>query len=422
MHGRPEASILSDGLTRAACRDRFMTVISTTASGAKSESLAELLSSFDYQPIGRVVFARGALARCGELVRELGGSRVLLVTDPGLEAAGHPQRATGFLREAGLDVFVFDGVEENPETSHVENGVEFARRNRIDFLVAIGGGSSMDVAKGINFVLTNGGTMSDYKGYGRAAKPMLPSIGVPTTAGTGSEAQSYALIADASSHLKMACGDRKAVFRVSILDPELTVSQPPAVTAITGIDALTHAVESYVCSKRSPLSQMFALTAWRYLEPNFERVLESPYDLTARGAMQIGAHFAGLAIEASMLGASHACANPLTAHYGLTHGIAVGVMLPHVIRYNALTVGHLYSDLAHHAGLNNGEPPAEVLAKRFQSFLRRAELPTSLQQCGVSRSILPILAEEAGQQWTGRFNPRPVNDAELLRLYEAAWT
>jgi alcohol dehydrogenase len=398
-----------------------MTAMSRTAGDAVSPSSADLLSPFDHQPLGRIVFGCGTLARCGELVRELGGTRVLLVTDPGLEAAGHPQNAQRFMREAGLGVFVFDGVEENPETLHVAKAVELAKKHAIDFIVAVGGGSSMDVAKGVNFILTNGGTMSDYRGFGRATKPMLPSIGIPTTAGTGSEAQSYALIADTSSHLKMACGDRKAAFRVSILDPELTTSQPPAVTAVTGIDALTHAVESYVCSRRSAVSQAYSLAAWRHLEPNLERVLDAPYDLAARGAMQLGAHLAGMAIEAAMLGACHACANPLTAHYGITHGIAVGVMLPHVVRFNALAVAPLYSDLVLHSGPRNGELPAETLAKRFQTWLRRAELPTTLSQCGVSRSILPVLAEEASQQWTGKFNPRPVGELELLRIYESAW-
>src|SRR5262245_34102475 len=182
------------------------------------------LPAFDYQPLGRVIFEAGGLARLGELARGMGATRVLLVTDPGLEAAGHPQRAIDYLRQSGLNVFVFDGVEENPETKHVEAGVDAAKANQVDFLVAVGGGSSMDCAKGINFVYTNGGQIADYRGHGKAARPMLPSIGVPTTAGTGSEAQSYALIADASSHMKMACGDRKAAFKVSILDPELTLS------------------------------------------------------------------------------------------------------------------------------------------------------------------------------------------------------
>src|SRR3954451_16061356 len=217
---------------------------------------------FDYQPLGRVVFGPGSLNRLGELARDLGGTRVLLVTDPGLEGAGHPQRAEASLRAAGLAVAVFDDVQENPTGRHVEAGFAAASGHRADLLVAVGGGSDMDVAKGTNFVFTNGGTIADYQGFGKATKPMLPSIGVPTTAGTGSEAQSYALIADESSHLKMACGDRKATFRVAVLDPEVTLTQPRAVTAVTGIDSVPHALETYVPARRNPLAQMFARHAW----------------------------------------------------------------------------------------------------------------------------------------------------------------
>ncbi len=394
----------------------------TSMSSARTGMPSTALPAVDFHPLTRVVFGAGSLTRLGELTRELGGTRVLVVTDPGLEAAGHPQRALESLRGAGLEPFLFDGVEENPTTRHVEVGLARARAQRIDFLVAVGGGSSMDCAKGINFLLTNGGSMSDYEGFGKATRPMLPAIGVPTTAGTGSEAQSYALIADEQSHMKMACGDRKAAFRIALLDPEVTVSQPMKVTAITGIDALAHAVEAYVCTKRNPLSQMFAREAWRLLEPNLETALRDPGNLEARSALQLGAHFAGVAIENSMLGACHACANPLTAHYGLTHGVAIGIVLPHVIRFNAAVVGRLYGDLAHEAGLVNGDRAvaAETLARRIAELMRAASLPTSLSACGVSAGILPVLAEEAAQQWTGRFNPRPVTENELLQLYEAA--
>jgi alcohol dehydrogenase len=390
---------------------------------ARSSKAAPPLPLFDYHPLTRVVFGPGSLARLGELARELGAHRTLLVTDPGLEAAGHPQRALKSLTDAGLEPVLFDGVEENPTSRHVEFGVDVARRERIDFLVAVGGGSSMDTAKGINFLLTGGGKMSDYKGFGKASRPMLPSIGVPTTAGTGSEAQSFALIADEKTHIKMACGDRKAAFRVSILDPEVTVSQPRSVTAVTGIDALSHALESFVTTRRNPLSQAFAREAWRALARNFETVLRRPDDLEARGAMQMGAHFAGAAIEASMLGACHACANPLTAHYGLTHGIAIGILLPHVIRFNNSVVGALYADLAHDVGLINGDSLAagEALARRVTDFMHVAELPTRLSECGISDGILPVLAEEASQQWTGRYNPRPVSESDLLHLYKAAY-
>jgi alcohol dehydrogenase len=368
-----------------------------------------------------VIFEPGALGRLGELARSLGGTRVLLVTDPGLEHAGHPQRAEESIRTAGLSVFTFDGVKENPTEREVAAGTAFAREHRIDLIVAVGGGSSMDCAKGINFILTNGGRMADYTGFGKATKPMLPSIGVPTTSGTGSEAQSYALITDESSHMKMACGDRKAAFRIAVLDPEVTVSQPRTVTAVTGIDAIAHAVEAFVCTRRNPVSITWALSAWRHLEPNFERALDVPDDLAARSAMLLGAHFAGSAIENAMLGVCHSCANPLTAHYGITHGTAIGLMLPHVIRYNAPAAGHLYAELVGECGRANGEPAGEILARRVADLIHVAGLPTSLRECGVSESILPLLAEEACQQWTARFNPRPVTEADVQHIYQAAW-
>ncbi len=399
------------------------TSLPSHAGSVSASGIVETLPAFEYHPLTRLIVGPGTLSRLGELARELGGSRVLLVTDAGLKAAGHPQRALRSLHDANLEAFVFDGVEENPTTKQVQLGLDLARAKRIDLLVAVGGGSSMDCAKGINFLYTNGGRMIDYKGHGKATKPMLPSIGVPTTSGTGSEAQSFALIADERTHMKMACGDHKAAFRVSILDPDLTESQPHGVAAVTGIDALTHAVEAYVCTRRNPLSQMYAREAWRLLEGNIETVLRKPSDAEARSAMQMGSHFAGVAIENAMLGAAHACANPLTAHYGLTHGIAVGILLPHVIRFNAEVVGPLYGDLAHDVGLINGDSnvAGEVLARRMRSFLEIAGLPTTLSACGVSRGILHLLAEEAAQQWTSKFNPRPVGEVELLSLFEAAW-
>ncbi len=312
-------------------------------------------------------------------------------------------------------------MKENPTEREVNAGVVAARTHHVDCIVAVGGGSSMDCAKGINFLLTNGGRMADYKGHGKATKPMLPSVGVPTTAGTGSEAQSYALITDERTHLKMACGDKKAAFRVAILDPELTLSQPRAVTAVTGIDAVAHAVESFVCTKRNPISPMCSLAAWRHLEPNFEAVLRHPDDLAARSAMQLGSHLAGMAIENAMLGVCHSCANPLTAHYGITHGVAIGVMLPHVIRFNAPAVGHLYAELLADRAPPHGVRAADALAARVEHLTAAAGLPHSLKECGVSDTILHLLAEEANQQWTARFNPRPVTEADIHKLYQAAW-
>ena len=300
----------------------------------------ERLKQFDFQPRTRVIFGAGAINRLGEVARELNFKRTLLVADHGMVASGHVDEAVGPLEKAGIEVIRFHDFEVNPDTRMVEAGTALVTPMEIDSIIGLGGGSSMDCAKGINFLLTNGGHMADYRGYGKATKPMLPMIAIPTTAGTGSEGQTYALISDADTHVKMACGDPKAAFRVALLDPALTLSQPRSITATSGFDAIAHAVETYVTTKRNPLSQLFSREAWRLLEPNYERVLSEPDNLEARGAMQLGAFYAGLAIENSMLGATHACANPLTARYGTAHGAAIAMLLPSVVRWNELVAGH----------------------------------------------------------------------------------
>jgi alcohol dehydrogenase len=286
--------------------------------------------------------------------------------------------------------------------------------------VGLGGGSSLDTAKGIAFLLGNGGDMRDYWGYGKAKNPLPPMIGIPTTAGTGSEAQSYALISDPATHVKMACGDPGAAFRVAILDPELTATQPTQVAAVAGYDALSHAVESFVSTKRTPFSQVFAREAFRLLESSFERVLVAPASVEVRGSMLLGAHFAGVAIEASMLGATHACANPLTARHGTPHGIAIGLLLPHVVRWNGAAARDGYAELAAMAGLDRHGDPAVALAARLEEMAVRAGLPRRLRSVGVDDGELPALAAEAAQQWTGRFNPRPFDAAGAHELYRAA--
>lgn len=365
-----------------------------------------------------VEFGAGALERLGPLAQRLGGRRALLVTDPGIRAAGHVERAVESLRGERIEVTVFDGVEENPTTKHVEAGAQCARDTGADLLVGLGGGSAMDCAKGINFVVTNGGPLENYWGANLATRPMLPSIGVPTTAGTGSESQSYALIEQENTRRKMACGDDKARFRAIILDPDLTASLPRRVAATSGMDAISHAVESFVTTRRNPLSTLFAREAWRLLSDNLERVLGQPGDAEARGAMLLGAHLAGMAIECSMLGAAHACANPLTARHGITHGSAVLLLLPHVVRFNEAAVGALYDELSGGDGGGGGRPP---LHERLQALRAVAGLPERLRDCAVPRDSLPALAREAAEQWTARFNPRPVGKPELLELYEAAW-
>ena len=369
------------------------------------------MQSFDFQSSTRVVFGENALDQLGDLTKELGGAKVLLVTDPGIIRSGIVDRPIYSLKAVGLDAFVFDGVAENPTNRHVAEGVQFAKDHEgIDLLIGLGGGSAMDCAKGINFILTNGGQMEDYWGVDKATKPMLPSIGIPTTAGTGSEAQSFALISQEDTHQKMACGDKKARFRTVILDPVVTRTTPKGVTAATGIDAISHAVESYVCTRRNPISQMFAKEAWRLMEKSFEVVVRDPENIEARSRMLLGAHLAGAAIENSMLGATHACANPLTARYNITHGIAVGLMLPSVIQFNSQAVSTLYQELY-----------PSPLHERVSELKAGARLPERLRDFEIQREDLPQLAEAASKEWTGKFNPRPVRKVELLELYEETY-
>jgi len=379
-------------------------------------SALSLLAAFDYQPRTRVVFGEGALARVGDLAKEIGASRALVVTDKGIAAAGHPLRAAGFLEAAGLSVSIFDEVRENPSTLDVERCVECARQAGIDLIIGLGGGSSMDTAKGANFILTNGGRIQDYWGVGKATKAMLPLIAIPTTAGTGSECQSFALISDEQTHQKMACGDTKAAARVAILDPLLTISQPVRVSACTGIDALAHALETAVSKRRSVHSAIYSREAFRLCVGGLERVLNDPNDLEARGMMQLGAAFAGTAIENSMLGAAHAAANPLTAHFGVPHGQAVGLMLPAVVAFNARDpLAHeRYMELSSTVDLG----PLDEFLQELEVILDAAKMREGLSKFGIDPKTFPELSREAAQQWTAGFNPRAIAAEDFAQLYE----
>jgi alcohol dehydrogenase len=380
------------------------------------------MNLFDYQPQTRVVFGAGTIKRLGELARELNFRKTLLVADRGLVASGHVAEALTPLREAGIEVVEFHDFDVNPNTEMIEAGRDFAAPLNIESIIALGGGSSLDCAKGINLLLTNGGRMRDYHGYGKATRPLLPMIGIPTTAGTGSEAQTYALISDAQTHVKLACGDRQAAFRIALLDPALTVSQPPDITATSGFDAIAHAVETFVTKSRNALSEAFSREAWRLLEANYERVLTQPNDLEARGAMQLGAYFAGTAIENSMLGATHACANPLTAHYGTAHGASIAMLLPSVVRWNAPVAAERYAELLRLSTANTKvEDSTESLARRLEELAAAGGLRQSLGEAGVPLSDLSMLAEEAAEQWTGQFNPRPFDLTGALEVYQCAF-
>jgi alcohol dehydrogenase len=386
------------------------------------------MEAFDFQHRTRVVFGAGKVRELGRLASDLGCKRALIVSDPGVVSAGHFATGMQSVLHAGLSVESFHELHENPTTIDIERGLVVAQEYKPDLIIGLGGGSSMDCAKGINFLYSCGGKVQDYWGVGKATAPMLPMIAVPTTAGTGSEAQSFALITDAVTKVKMACGDPKAAFRIALLDPELTLTQPMRVACLTGLDAISHAIETYVTKRRSELSLCYSREAWRLLSYGLPHVFHNGNDLSARGKMQLGAFFAGLAIETSMLGAAHALANPLTSRYGTVHGQAVALMLPHVIRFNGDSVASWYDELwqiteckeiASECG-NATESDARI-AEIVRQLTIQAGLATRLRDLNVTQDVLGQLAKDATKQWTAQFNPREITEEVAAKLYEAAW-
>ena len=375
------------------------------------------MTSFDFRPRTRVVFEEGGFKRLGEIARELGGTRCLLVADPGMVEEGYASEALRSLKARRMKVEVFHDFAANPTSAMVEAGAEVGRafaadRGAPNLIVALGGGSSLDCAKGINFVLSNGGSIRDYWGYGKAKQPMLPMIAVPTTAGTGSEAQSYATITESGSGTKMACGDAKAAFLVALLDPKLTLSQPQELTAAAGYDVLAHALETLVTTRRTELSECFSRSSWRLINDGLERVLADPNDLDARGEVLLGAHFGGLAIENSNLGAAHALAYAITGNFGTPHGVAIALVLRHVVAWNArnTAVEARYEELFR-----------ADLFDRLRRLQEVAGLPASLRDAGIGEESLGRIAEDASAQWVAKFNPRPLDSDNALEILQEAF-
>lgn len=371
--------------------------------------------AFASRPAPRLIFGPGKLRELPEVVRGLGGNAVFVVSDPGIARAGHLDTALRLLAEAGLPAAAFANSRENPTESDAAACRDAARAHRFDCIVAIGGGSSLDTAKAGNFLLTNGGAMRDYHGYGKASRPMLPLIAIPTTAGTGSETQSYALISRDGSHEKMACGDPKALPAVAILDPDLTATLPHGTALLSGMDALTHAIESAVCTKANPVSSGHAEESFRHIAAAIDRVVDGRPTADDRAHMLLGAALAGTAIENSMLGAAHASANPLTARLGVVHGRAVATMLPHVMRFNA-TVPAAADIYAHFSALLRLLKVSDLpLLDWVEALVRRCRFPALDPAADFA-----LLAEDATRQWTGKFNPRPLQREDFISLYRRA--
>ncbi len=373
-----------------------------------------------------VVYGPDRLTELGSLTHPF-SRNVLLVTDRGLMGTGIPQRALESLEALNIAVTLFDNAQENPTETDAEEVRDFAASAEVTGIVAIGGGSVIDTAKGANFLLTNGGKMRDYRGYGHNDDALLPLIAVPTTAGTGSEVQSYALISHDETHQKMACGASTGAPMIALLDPTLLLSAPPHVIATAGIDALTHAVESYFTKTANPFSQMFSTQAFENVYPNLRAAITNRDELEWFEGLQLGACYAGIAIEHSMLGGAHAAANPITAHFPVSHGQAVGLLMPHVVDYNAKSPKgirpHLHdwmSSLDIFGSRLHGPLVEKTFHLLWDELLRFLSLKTKLSELGIEESDLPGLSEEAAAQWTAQHNPVPLDRDAFLEIYRAA--
>lgn len=376
----------------------------------------------DPQPIQvgtNLISGQGSL----EQVAGIADQRVMLVTDAGIVAAGHVERLEAMFAAKGTTCHRFDGVRENPDEANVEACVAAYKQafgeDGAEWIVAIGGGSSIDVAKGCSILAHGGGRMRDYLGRKTKPHPQPPVIAIPTTAGTGSEVQSFALITNNDTGRKMACGGE--VPRFAILDPDLTRSQPRLVAVCAGLDTLAHAVETAVTTARTDASVMYSREAFRLVERNFEITLTKPDDLAARSAMLRASAAAGIAIENSMLGAAHSMANPLTRQFGIVHGQAVGQMLPLVVLFNArdkqAALG--YAELAYDAGLVERSVPTIDAVKRLVVRLRELVAIGGFERApdNIPESAIDALSAEAAEQWTAQFNPRPVDVAAFRSLF-----
>ena len=383
------------------------------------------MHKFDVVMKSRVIFSAGSSEKVGKIGRDWNVHRVLLVTDAGITKAGLHNGLCESLRNEGIEIILFSHVEPNPTTDNVEQGVQVARTFSPDMIVALGGGSSLDAGKAINLVFCRGGKITDYRGMLSSGRKLLPLIAVPTTAGTGSEVSPFILISDTRSHGKIVTRDLHLIPDIALLDPILTRSMPDRVTAITGVDALVHGIEAYVAKGSQPYSQSLALRAVGMVCDALPRVLKHPDDLEERGKMLVASNLAGMAFALSYLGLAHAMANPLTRVAGMAHGMAVGMVVPYVIRFNEPMAQKEYATMANQIlGRQSSLDPREAtlqLAKSVRDLLTSVGFPQNLKAAGVPEDRLEEMAEEASRQATVQSNPREATLQDLKELYRNAY-
>ncbi|AXA24615.1 L-threonine dehydrogenase [Pseudomonas putida] len=351
--------------------------------------------------------------------------KALIVTDEGLSRAGVAKRIAGLLAERDIDSAIFDGAKPNPSIANVEAGLALLQRERCDCVISLGGGSPHDCAKGIALCATNGGHIRDYEGVDRSAKPQLPLIAINTTAGTASEMTRFCIITDESRHVKMAIVDRNVTPILSVNDPALMVGMPKGLTAATGMDALTHAIEAYVSTAANPITDACALKAMTLINDNLRQAVADGQDLQARENMAYAQFLAGMAFNNASLGYVHAMAHQLGGYYDLPHGVCNAVLLPHVQRFNAQVSAARLRDVAKAMGVKvcglTAEQGAGAAISAIEHLAVAVGIPSGLAELGAKREDVPVLAANALKDACGLTNPRTASQGEIEAIFEAAF-
>lgn len=371
------------------------------------------------------IMGLGCLDEAMTAIRNHGFRKALIVTDAGLAKAGVASKLAGLLALQDIDSVIFDGAKPNPSIANVELGLGLLKESQCDFVVSLGGGSPHDCAKGIALCATNGGQIRDYEGVDRSSKPQLPLIAINTTAGTASEMTRFCIITDETRHVKMAIVDRNVTPLMSVNDPALMVAMPKGLTAATGMDALTHAVEAYVSTAATPITDACALKAITLISNNLRLAVRDGNDLAARENMAYAQFLAGMAFNNASLGFVHAMAHQLGGFYDLPHGVCNAVLLPHVQSFNASVCAARLSDVAHAMGADtHGVSPEEGARNAIaaiRSLAHDVDIPAGLRDLGVRLNDVPVLAANALKDACGLTNPRAADQRQIEEIFRSAF-
>ncbi|MDN3695949.1 L-threonine dehydrogenase [Vibrio cortegadensis] len=366
----------------------------------------------------------GCLTDAADSIKSQGFKKGLIVTDKVLNQIGVVKQVQDLLNEREVATVVFDGTQPNPTTGNVKAGLELLSANECDFVISLGGGSPHDCAKGVALVAANGGEIGDYEGVDQSAKPMLPLIAINTTAGTASEMTRFCIITDEARHIKMAIVDKHTTPLISVNDPMLMLAKPASLTAATGMDALTHAIEAYVSIAATPITDAVAIKAIELIQAHLRTAVANGDDLEARDQMAYAQFMAGMAFNNASLGYVHAMAHQLGGFYDLPHGVCNAVLLPHVQRYNAQVCPERLRDVAKAMGVDvegmSAEDGANAALEAINVLSKDVGIPAGLKDLGAKLEDISVLADNALKDACGFTNPKQATHKEISAIFEAA--